>query len=516
MSDIHAAIDIGTNSIHLVVARATASGGFEVVTSEKEMVRLGSGAGDMKRLEPAAIDRGIAALSHMVEVATSLGADITAVATSAVREAENRQEFVDRARCELGLVVEVISGIEEARLIHHGALHAIPSSDRRTLVVDIGGGSTEFVVGDGLDIIEARSLRLGAIRITQRFVTDSLDDDGVPTRKAIKRCRVFLRDAVGGVARDLGAHNPETIIGCSGTITSVAEMIAARRGPIPKQMNGVWFSKSELDDLVDEVISASAEARGSMPGLDERRIDIIVGGILLLQEILRAFDLDDVTISEYALREGVLFDRFPAEDGHLYDLRRSNAVRLARQLDPDSEHAETAARLAIEIFDQSSAVHKLGADARELLEIAALVHNVGMVIAHSGHHKHAHYVIRNSERLTGFSEHETELVALIARYHRKSHPAVKHPEFAALGKADRRLVSILAGILRVAIGLDRRHANLVSTVEVELSDDPPRLIVKPIVPGGEKVRVEVFAARARSALLGEALETEIVIDQPPY
>ena len=515
MSDLHAAIDIGTNSIHLVVARATDGGGFDVVTTEKEMVRLGSGAGDMKRLTPEAIDRGLAALARMVDVAESFGADVTAVATSAVREAENRDDFVDRVAEELGLAVAVISGTEEARLIHHGVIHALPIADRRVLVVDIGGGSTEFIVGEGAELIEARSLRLGAIRLTQRFFGGANGDR--PSTKAIKRCRTFLRDALGAVERDLGGHRPEMAIGSSGTITSLASIIAADRkddSSAPNQTNGLHFTADELAAAVERIVAVGSDERKKIDGLDQKRLDIIVGGALLLEQIFEAFALDGMTLSTYALREGVLFDRFPAETGHLGDLRRSNALRLARQLDPDSSHAETAARLAVQIFDRTVDHHQLGDHARELLEVAALVHNVGIFIAHSGHHKHAYYVIRHSEHLVGFSEQETELVALVARYHRKSHPSSKHPEFGRLNDDERRTVSILAGILRIAIGLDRRHAGLVSAVSVqtETADgDRERLAIEPVVPTGADIGVELFAAGARAELLADALDVDVEI-----
>ena len=514
MSDVHAAIDIGTNSIHLVVARAVSGGGFEVVTTEKEVVRLGSGAGDMKRLEPDAMDRGLAALTRMVEVATSMGADVTAVATSAVREAENRQEFVDRVARELGVTVEVISGTEEARLIHHGVIHALPVADQRTLVVDIGGGSTEFIVGEASELVEARSLRLGAIRLTQRFFADHRDPGTpAPSRKSVEACRTFLNDALGAVARDLGGHRPELAIGSSGTITAVASMIAASDGDVPNQVNGFTFTTEELARMVKEVVRASADERRKLRGLDDRRTDIIVGGILLLHEVFAAFELESMTVSAFALREGVLYDRFPEGADHLHDLRRSNATRLARQLDPDYTHAETAARLAVQVFDRTVELHQLGPDARELLETAALVHNVGMIIAHSGHHKHAYYIIRNSEQLTGFSEHETELVALIARYHRKSHPGPKHPEFARLEPDDRRLVRILAGMLRIAIGLDRRHGALVSAVAVRRVAERRHqgLVIEPVVPTGDDVGVEVFAAQARAGLLADALGVDVQV-----
>lgn len=512
---MHAAIDIGTNSFHLVVARAMPDGGFDVVTTEKEMVRLGSGGGDMKRLAPDAIDRGIDALSRMVDVALSLGADVTAVATSAVREAENKDEFVTRARQELDLEVEVISGFEEARLIHHGVIHALPLSDKRILVVDIGGGSTEFIVGENNDLVEARSLRLGAIRLTERYLPTPADGgksaDKPPSSKAIARCRGFLQSALSGVGRELGGHRPEVAVGSSGTIEAVASMIAAAEGQEPRQLNGFTFTAKQLRRTVENVITCRPSERGDIPGLEARRVDIIVGGVLLVDEVFNAFDLDEMTISDYALREGVLFSRFPAGVEHLHDLRRSNALRLARQLDPDAVHAETSARLATQLFDRTSDLHGLGGDARELLDTAALIHNVGVFISHSAHHKHSYYIVRNSELLTGFTEHETELVAQIARYHRKSQPNDRHPEFGALAKEDKALVRVLAGVLRIAIGLDRRHSGRVKTVSVQLDSADGRIVIEPVVDPGEDIAIEVFAANERAGLLETALGLEVVV-----
>lgn len=530
VSDMHAAIDIGTNSFHLVVARALDGGGFDVVTTEKEMVRLGSGGGDMKVLAPEAIERAVEALARMIDVAASYGADVTAVATSAVREAENRDELVVRAQRELGLNVEVISGLEEARLIFQGVRHAVSLVDRRALVVDIGGGSTEFVVGEQGELVEARSLRLGAIRLTERFLPAGVD--GPPPAAAVAECRTFLRGALSGVARDLGGHRPELAVGSSGTIESIALMVAADRGLDLRQINGFSFTAGELAAVADRVLSLSASGRRRVRGLDERRVDIIVGGVLLLQEIFDAFGLEAMTVSDLALREGVLYDRFPAGPEATRNMRRTSARRLARQLDPDFTHAETSARLALQLFDRTADLHQLGPEARELLDLAALVHNVGMFISHSGHHKHSWYIVRNTEQLTGFTQREIELIALVARYHRKSHPSDRHPELAGVPEADRRLVRILAGLLRVAIGLDRRHTGRVAAVAVRLEPAAggrrapkserkgggdragaggQRLVIEPVVTGWGDLDLEIYSANERADLLSVALGVEVEV-----
>ena len=513
-SPYRAAIDIGTNSMHLVVAKLGEHGGFEMLTSEKEMVRLGQGGGEMKQLAPDAIERGISALSRMAKVAASFGdVELVAVATSAVREATNKHEFIDRARDEVGIDVEVISGFEEARLIHLGVLQALPVFDKRLLVIDIGGGSTEFLVGEGAQAIEARSMKLGAIRLTERFFPDLIAGDGAVSPEAVERCRNYVRSALSPVAHELGGHQPELAIASSGTATTLAAMAAAARGDDVRQMNGVTFTADELAAVVSEVASKTTAERTKIDGLDTKRIDIIVAGAILLDEIARAFALDEFTISEFALREGVLFDRFAVDSTQLENLRRSNLLRLARQLDPDSDHAEHTADLATQLFDRTAKLHGLGDDARELLEAASIVHNVGLFISHSSHHKHSYYVIRNSEQLTGFAEREIELIALIARYHRKGRPADKHKEYAALSDSDKQLVRKLAGILRVAIGLDRSHAASVSSLRVFLEDG--RVEIEPIAAPGADLDVEIYAAAERSKLMAEAFEVEVVVKRPP-
>lgn len=499
--------------MHLVVAKLGQHGGFEMLTSEKDMVRLGQGGGEMKQLAPDAIDRGIAALSRMAKVAKSFGdVELVAVATSAVREATNKQEFIDRARDEVGVEVEVISGFEEARLIHLGVLQALPVFDKRLLVIDIGGGSTEFLVGEGAQAIEARSMKLGAIRLTERFFPDVVDGDGSVDPAAVDACRNYVRAALSPVAHELGGHQPEVAIASSGTATTIAAMAVASRGDDVRQMNGVTFTAEELAEVVKDVASKARTERSKIDGLDAKRVDIIVAGAILLDEIARAFSLAEFTISEFALREGVLFDRFGIGHEQLENLRRSNLLRLARQLDPDADHAIRTADLATQLFDRTSKLHGLGSDERELLEAAAIVHNVGLFISHSSHHKHSYYVIRNSEQLTGFTEREIEMIAVLARYHRKSHPAEKHAEFAALSKDDKQLVRELAGMLRIAIGLDRSHAASVTSVRVFLSEG--RLEIEPISASGADLEVEIYAAAERSKLLAAAFDVEVIIKPP--
>ena len=505
-----AAIDLGTNSFHLVVARPTGNNRFEVLDREKEVVRLGSGSGDMKELRPDAIDRGVAALTRFRRIVDSAGAELHAVATSAVREATNRGEFLRRAWDEAGVKVDVITGVEEARLIHLGVLQALPVFDQRLLVIDIGGGSTEFVLGRGGEVLDARSLKLGAIRLTERFFGKE-----PVKRKAMDEARKWVRAALTPVAR-MVAHRGgfEIAVGSSGTILNVAEMVHARAGKPLRKVGGARFTAEELAEVVDDLVRhGRASDRVEVPGLDPKRADIILGGIVVLEQAFRVLGIAEMTVSDNALREGVLLDvlrrRQSSSLGHLRDLRYESVVHVAA-LTPgegEREHGERVADLALQLFEGTKDRHGLDASYEELLEAAALLCNVGLAISHDRHHLHSYYVIRNTDLLAGFTDHETELIALIARYHRKSAPKSRHTEFASLAEHDQRAVRVLAGILRIAVGLDRTRDGVVTGVRVD--DDGE--VVRVVADAAGDAELELYSAQLRADLLAEALDVPIEI-----
>ena len=506
-----AAIDVGTNCFHLLVARVVDTGGFEPLAREKEVVRLGSGSGDMKVLHPDAIDRGIAALRRFRQIADISAARIVAVATSAVREAQNRDTFLDRAREEAGIEVEPISGLEEARLVYLGALAALPVYEQQGLFVDIGGGSTELVIGLAGEVVEATSLKLGAIRLKDGFFAD-----GSSSKRAVEECRRHVASTLSAPARRLRRHGFEVAVGSSGTIRNLAEMVEARRRPgSAATARGLSFSRDELAATVKELAGVKrAKDRAKLPGLDPARADIILGGALLLEQVFVALRIDTMVVSDYALREGVLVDALrrgsAAPSHHLQDVRERSVRHLAALCPDEQAHGEQVARLALEIHDGCQELGLLDGAGREHLEAAALLANVGLVISHSGHHLHSYYVIRNSERLTGFTDHEVELIAQVARYHRKSGPKASHEAFAHLRPDDQRAVRTLAGILRVAAALDRTYAGLVRSVAC--ASDGDALVLR-VDAGDDDVELELYTADARKALLEQALGTEVRVER---
>jgi exopolyphosphatase/guanosine-5'-triphosphate,3'-diphosphate pyrophosphatase len=515
-----AALDIGTNSVHLVVARPTAGAGFETITREKEVVRLGSGGGDMKVMTPEAIDRGVAALARMRAVADGHDAVLRAVATSATREALNARDFVARAAAEANVDIEVISGLEEARLIHLGVLQAVPVFDRRLLLVDVGGGSTELLLGESGETLAARSFKLGAVRLTDRYFPG-----GAVTAKAVRSCRDQVRATIEHFRRDVERWGFDVAIASSGTAETAARMVHAARfrgaawEPL-RTYNCFEFTAEELAAIAAELAGhRTAEARVKLPGLDAPRADIIVAGGLILSTIAETFGVECFTFSEAALREGVLVDtmsRFEESQRsglvvhHLRDVSRRSIQQLVDRCDEDPQHSRHVASLAVALFDQLPDLRRLDElldvastrlSDREYLEAGALLANVGLVVAHSKHHVHAYYIIRNSE-LTGLTDGEIEIIAQIARYHRKSEPKASHPEFAALEPTGQDVVRSLAAVLRVAIGLDRRHDGRVAAVDVA---DGDTVAVRAIAAGDADVDLEVYAARERTGLLARVL-----------
>ncbi|MBI3394635.1 MAG: Ppx/GppA family phosphatase, partial [Spirochaetia bacterium] len=348
-----AAIDIGTNSFHLVAVRADADGRYEIIGREKEAVRLGSGAGDLDYITPEAMDRGIQALQRLSKVAESMQAPARAVATSAVREASNQSEFLQRAKAECGLAIDVIPGTEEARLIYLGILESLPLYDERLLMIDIGGGSTEYLIGRRAVPEFAVSLKLGAIRLKDRFFSSE-----PLTHSQINECRHYIRVALSGVQKEVSALGYQTAVGSSGTIETLSDVIRPRPDEDGALRTDIVFTREELDEAVARILhEPTAKKRVRIEGLDDKRADIIVPGAILLQESFRALGIRQMRVSPTALREGVIRDTLARRSGFgtAHDIRRSSVLHLAESFHrkgmSDIESSKHTAFLASQLFD---------------------------------------------------------------------------------------------------------------------------------------------------------------------
>ncbi len=510
--NVLAAIDVGTNSFHMVVAEVNPrTGGYTVLAREKERVRLGEGSGDMKLLSGAAMDRGIDALRRFRTIADRFGPQISAVATSAVREASNRDTFIRRVARETGIRLALVSGAEEARLVYLGVLQGLPVLRRKILLIDLGGGSTEFLVGKNRKILYDNSLKIGAIRMTERFFPG-----GVTSAKSVREARRFIRGILAPVRREIRRHRVDLVVATSGTFVNFANIVRCGTGDPPlDSYNAYEMDAADLTEAVDRVLEAKRPAdRLGIGGLDPARSDIIAGGAVIIEQAVRELGIPAVTISEYALREGIIRDvaeqtLFHTGTPGLHDIRLSSVRHLADKLRSEKEHSEHVAMLALSLFDQTAALHGCGAYERELLEAAAILHEVGLFISHERHHQHSYYLIRNAE-LLGFREDEKEIIGNIARYHRKSHPRAKHEDYARLTEAARRSVRMLSAILRIADGLDRTHRRVVTGMRVEVGGK--RVRVRARLRKGVDAELEIWGANQKKGLFEEEFDRVVEIE----
>jgi exopolyphosphatase/guanosine-5'-triphosphate,3'-diphosphate pyrophosphatase len=504
-----AAIDLGSNSFHAVVVEVSASGGFRVIDREKEMVRLGAETLASGRLSAAAMRRGLEALRKYKRIAVNHRVDkILAVATSAIREARNGEDFLDRVGREVGIWPRAASGDEEGRLVYLAALHSV-HLEGRALVVDLGGGSVELALGVGSRVERIVHERLGVLRMTERFV----HSDPLSTKDEA-RLVAHVRETLGAKLAELRSAGFERLVGTSGTILSLGAMALELEGRRPEDtLHHIAVSRDGIREVRRRLVASGLRQRLRLPGLDEQRADIAVAGAVVFDEILEGLGARELLLCEWALREGILLNyihRHPrslARAEAYPDVRRRSVQHLGERCHFDEGHARHVAGLSLQIFDGLERFHGLSSDARGLLESAALLHDIGHHISYPGHHKHTYYLVKNGE-LRGFSPLEIETIALVARYHRRGHPRRRHPAFGALPKASRRAVRLLAGILRIADALDRSHRQVVRSVSAAERGGGLRLRCEAV----GNCELEAWGVGRRAELLAQALGRPLRLD----
>ncbi|NCO75925.1 MAG: Ppx/GppA family phosphatase [Cyanobacteria bacterium] len=467
------AIDIGTNSIHMVVVKINAQiPSFSIIAKEKDTVRLGDRNFETGNLTEEAINRSLAALKRCKHLAQSLKVDqIIAVATSATREAPNGKDFLKQIETELGIVVDLISGPEEARRIYLGVLSGMDFGGKVHGMIDIGGGSTEIILGDNQEARFLSSTKIGAVSLTRDFIhSDPLSNQEYITLQCY--VRGILERPVEEFKNALKLGEKPVLVGTSGTAETLALIHSSEnQGVAPLKLNGYQISRQDIEKILHKLIGMNYAQRASLPAMSERRAEIIISGTIILLEAMKMLDIDCLTICERALREGVIVD-WMLQNGYIEDrlsfqgeVRPRNIYKIAHKYQVDLNHADKIADFALNIFDSiKNQLHFWGDLEREYLWSATILHNSGLYISHSAHHKHSYYLIRNAE-LLGFSEIEIELIAQIARYHRKSKPKRKHETYANLSDSHRKMIKQLSAILRLAIALDRRQIRAIKTLE---------------------------------------------------
>jgi exopolyphosphatase/guanosine-5'-triphosphate,3'-diphosphate pyrophosphatase len=489
-----AAIDVGSNSIRMVIAQVDAGGGISVLWRGSEMVGLGRICFPSHRLSTQATERAVLTLRRFVGEARHWQCEqLVAIATSAVREARNGGEFIERVRRDLGVHVRVVSAREEARLIYLGVRHAVDLHKGPHLIVDLGGGSVELIVGDAVRPILLESRKLGAARMTARFVRS----DPIEARE-LRALLAHYEAELSGPIDDIQRLRLVRVIGTGGAMENLAAMCggtASVPGP------GRRLFRADLEKLVDGLVESRSEDRAAMPGLDDKRRDQILAAALLVREVMQRAHIERIDVCPSALREGMLVDYLARHRPELEirreapNPRRRAVLDLGRRCHWQREHGEQVARLCLQLFDQCKSAHRLGRAQRELIEYGALLHDIGAMIGRPGHHKHSMYLILHGD-LGAFSAGEVRIIANIARYHRKTSPKKSHPEYARLGRRGRHTVKIGAALLRIADGLDRTNCCVVEDLTCRLR----RGRVEVIVSSHGDAELEIWSARARARL----------------
>ena len=468
-----AGIDIGTNSIHLLIASVDPElRSFSVVLTEKSTTRLGERDPVSGDLSPEAIERAFTTLRHCRELAASHGVapgDVVTAATSAVREAPNGREFLQSIQEQLGLAVDLVSGPEEARLIYLGVLSGMSFGDQPHVIIDIGGGSTELVLADGSDSHALTSTRIGSVRLQRDFV----QDDPIPAKR-VTFLRAFIQGALEPAVLKLRQGlkrlgKQPVLVATSGTAMAIAAMAAADEARPPLRMQGYRVSRQKLDEIVDRLLAMTPAERKAHPALNERRAEIIVPGALILQTAMGMIGAEELVISERALREGLIVDWMLRNDlivdrfAFQSSIRQRTVLHQAQRYGVDVPRAERVAALALRLYDQSQGLlHQDDGQGRQLLWAAAMLHSCGQHINVGAYHKHTWYLVRHGD-LLGYSDSEHLMVAAIARYHRRSLPKKRHESWQLIeGRDQRRTVSSMALLLRLAVAMDRRPQKVIA------------------------------------------------------
>jgi len=508
-----AALDLGSNSFHLLVADVHLDGTFTAVAREKEMLRLGDDVARHGRIPGPTADRAVAAVRRLRQLADALGTrEVIARATSAIRTAANGSELVDRIEAETGVEVEVINGGEEARLVFAAVRASVVLEPAPALCIDVGGGSVEVMIGDAAGLRWAVSLPLGVGRLT----ADCVRDDP-PSRGDKKRLDQRVRAGLEPLVDEVHGRRPRLAVGTSGTLNDLVRMAVALRSgasTMPPSTNALRATRADIDALHERIMATTTPERRRMPGLEEpRRAELLPAGSTLLVTALELFDLDGLIASDWALREGIVLDAVRSHDPSDWSddpraLRRASVASLARRCNSDAAHTTHVAHLALQLFDQTAELHGLGDRDREMLEFAALLHDIGQHVSRKGHHRHAAYLVENGE-LRGFEPSEVAFLAALVRHHRRGDPKSSEARFGALAPEDRVRLRKLAALVRVADGLDRGRRGGVEDLDAFVGKD----LVVVRLSARDDAELELWGARRRRELFEKvfARELELVV-----
>ncbi|MCG3182421.1 MAG: Guanosine-5'-triphosphate,3'-diphosphate pyrophosphatase [Planctomycetes bacterium] len=503
-----AAVDIGSNSVHLIIADTFGPHSFQVIDRERERVKLGAGAFKTGRLMPGPSQAALEALKRCATLCKRHKVKrVLAVATSAVREAANGREFLQLVKRQTGIDARLIDGIEEARLIYRGIRHATDLEGRKALMLDLGGGSLEVMYGNARRLIVSKSLPLGVQRLRDMF-----NHEDPLSRRSRTRLLKLIETTLGPVLKDIRRRGIDCVVGTSGTHMSLGLACLRLRGRDPwGSLNGYEIHTSELVDLAGELLSVNTAGRTRLPAIDERRGDVIHFGAAVLTTALRLVKADTFQLCGSSLREGMLLaelERIHKYKGDPPNVRLTSALELIRHTGADPKRALHHAELALAIYDGTRRLHRLDPRCRDLLETAALLDGIGRGMNYLDR-EHITYQLIRGGGLRGLTNNEMEIVGLTARYSRRGSPKERHRHFSELDPDSQHVVRMLAGMLRIALGLDRGGRGLVKGVRCRVQDGTLRIYAS----GSAATELEVAAANGATRLFAQAIDHDIVVSR---
>ena len=504
-------IDIGTNSVRLLVVRLNPNHSYSILSQQKQQVRLGEGEFEEEEILPDAIERLVIVCKKLTELALTFHTDeFVAVATSAMREAVNQQDILHLLRQEASLDVHVISGQEEARLIYLGVSRGVHLGDRQAFFIDIGGGSTEIALGGEQNYYYLESFKLGAIRLSNLYISGNVSEPVSPDR--YKKVQQHIKDTIIHSVQKIREQKPDLAIGSSGTIVNLSEIVQKTIHPNGNSGETV-LSYKDLQKTIELLCSLPLAQRKKIPGMNPDRADIIIPGAAILDVFMKELSLEGITITSRGLQDGLLVDYLSRMDafplfGELSPRQRS-VLQLGRSCGINEIHARTVASLVLELFDSAKTLklHNFGDSERELLEYATFLHDIGSFISYTNHHAHSYYIIKNSE-LLGFDQKEVSFMANIARFHRKKTPKKKDPEILDLDTRERETLRILTTFTRLGESLDRSHTALVQ--HVRFSGIDKDTVSLEIVARGD-CQLEIWGVEAEKKAFEKIFEKKLVL-----
>lgn len=509
-----AALDLGSNSFHLLVADVRADGGIEPVVRDKEMLRLGSQVAATGMVGEAATRSAVEVVARFAALAESLDADrVVACGTAALRDARDSRRVIGRIEDRTGITARVISGEEEARLIFTAVQASVVIDPAPALALDLGGGSLELMIGGPGGLQWSASVGLGVGRLTAELVRSDPPSTG-DRRRLVRRVESELapfREAITGFA-------PAAAIGSSGTIGALIRLTASRRGPTPVSVNQLTVDLDDLRELEAELLAHDSASRMTMPGVDARRADLLPAGIVTLVAIMELAGVDRLTGSDWALREGMVLEAAGAPADTQSNLRHRAVVELCQRCRWSEVHSRKVSRLALELFDGTAERHGLAAEDRELLELGGLLHDIGDHVSTENHEQHSAYLIRHG-RLRGFSPEEVDVLSCLARFHRRGAPKASFEPWVSLSPERRERTTVLIALLQAADALDRGHGGPVRDVTVRSSGGP---LIEVEVDADGDIALERYTLRKKGELLErvfgcriELVESTELADFPP-